>query len=157
MVDHPMHTPVLVSTMMRDREAHARQDSAIIGVVRERVDEWNQGNLDAFLAMYDPGAEYVVGSRYLNARDAIRRIHMARWFGGGDTARGRLSARLLGSEDVGNSARRLAISWTVTDGAGGQETWSSSLLFRSLPEGGWRVIHELSPLGETAGEVSGIR
>jgi hypothetical protein len=87
-----------------------------------------------------------VGSRYLNARDAIRQIHTPRWFGGGDTGRARLSIRLLGSEDAGNSARRLEISWTVTDGAGGQETWTSSLLFRSLPQGGWRVIHELSPL-----------
>jgi ketosteroid isomerase-like protein len=156
-VDHPIHTSSVVSTMMREREADALQDSAIIRVVRARVDEWNHGNLDAFLAMYDPGAEYVVGSRYLNARDAIRRIHTARWFRGGDTARARLSANLLGTGTAGDGARRVQISWTVTNGAGGEETWTSSLLFRSLPEGGWRVIHELSPLGETAGEVSGIR
>jgi uncharacterized lipoprotein YajG len=52
-VDHPVHTPSVVSTMMRDREVDALQDSAIIRVARARVDEWNQGNLDAFLAMYD--------------------------------------------------------------------------------------------------------
>jgi hypothetical protein len=154
-VDHPMHVPIMVSTMMMEREAAALQDSAIIRTVRERVDEWNQGDLDAFLAMYDTGAAYVVGSGYVNARDAIRRIHTARWFGDGDTARARLSVRLLRSEDAGEAARRLEISWTATDRTGSQETWTSSVAFRYLPETGWRVILERSSLGETAGEVSG--
>lgn len=150
-----MHVPIMVSTMMMEREAEALRDSAIIRMVRERVDEWNQGNLDAFLAMYDTEAAYVVGSGYVNARDAIRRIHTTRWFGGGDTARARLSVRLLRSETAGDAARRLEISWTATDHTGGQETWTSSLAFRFLPETGWRVVHERSSLGETAGEVSG--
>jgi hypothetical protein len=154
-VDHPMHVPIMVTMMRMDREAAALQDSAIIRMVRERVDEWNQGNLDAFLAMYDTGAAYVVGSGYVNARDAIRRIHTARWFGDGDTARAGLSIHLLRSEDAGDAARRLEISWTATDRTGGQETWTSSVAFRFLPETGWRVIHERSSLGETAGEVSG--
>ncbi|HEX6368676.1 MAG TPA: nuclear transport factor 2 family protein [Longimicrobium sp.] len=154
-VDHPMHTPILVTMMRLEEEAHALQDSAIIRMVRERVDEWNQGNLDAFLAMYVPEAEYVVGSRYLNARDAVRRIHTARWFGDGGTGRPRLSVRLLRSETAGDAARRLETSWTVTDHTGSQETWTSSLAFRLLPEAGWHVIQERSSLGETAGQVSG--
>lgn len=156
-VDHPMHVPIMVSTMMMEREAEALRDSAIIRMVRERVDEWNQGNLDAFLAMYDTEAAYVVGSGYVNARDAIRRIHTARWFGNGDTARARLSIQLLRRETAGDAAPRFEISWTATDGTGSQETWTSSLTFRPLPEGGWRVIHERSSLGEAAGEVSGNR
>ncbi|HYR06485.1 MAG TPA: hypothetical protein VEQ60_01875, partial [Longimicrobium sp.] len=97
-VDHPMHTPILVSTMMREREADALHDSAIIRVVRERVDEWNQGNLDAFLAMYDSEAAYVAGNAYLKARDAIRQIHTARWFAVGGAPRSRLSFQLLRTE-----------------------------------------------------------
>jgi hypothetical protein len=147
MVDHPMHTPTLVTMMRMGEEAQARHDTAIVHEVRARVDEWNQGNLDAFLAMYVPEAEYVVGSRYLNARDAIRGIHTARWFGGGGTARARLSADLRKSETSGDLARRVEIFWTATDGAGRQETWTSSLNFRFLPGTGWRVIHELSSLG----------
>lgn len=156
-VDHPMHVPIMVSMMMMEREAEALRDSAIIRMVRERVDEWNRGNLDAFLAMYDPKAAYVAGSAYLNARDAIRRIHTARWFGNGDSARARLSIQLLGRESAGDAAPRFEISWTAVDGTGSQETWTSSLTFRPLPEGGWRVIHERSSLGEAASEVSGNR
>lgn len=152
-VDHPMHTPILVTMMRLEQEAHALQDSAIIRMVRERVDEWNQGDLDAFLAMYDDEAAYVVGSGYMDARAAVRRIHTARWFGDGDTARARLSVHLLRSETSGDAARRLEVSWTVTDPSGGQETWTSSLGFRFLPETGWRIIHERSSLDEAA-EVS---
>lgn len=130
-----------------DEEVRVFQDSAIIHELRARVDEWNQGNLDAFLAMYLPEAEYVIGSRYLNARDAVRRIHTARWFGDGDTARARLSADLLKSQTSGDFARRVEISWTATDGAGRPETWTSSLNFRFLRETGWRVVHEVSSLG----------
>jgi hypothetical protein len=135
-VDHPMHTPILVSTMMLEREAYALRDAAIIQMVRERVDEWNQGDVDAFLSMYDPEAEYVAGSAYMNARDAIRRIHTARWSGGGDTARPRLSLQLLRAGTAGDNAPRFEISWTATDRTGSQETWTSSLTFRPLPGGG---------------------
>ena len=153
MVDHPMHTPTLVTMMRMEQEVGAVHDSAIVHEVRGRVDEWNRGNLDAFLAMYVPEAEYVVDTRYLNAREAVRRIHTARWSGDGRTARARLSADLRGSEMAGDLARRVEISWTVTDAAGRPEIWTSSLLFRYLQGTGWRVTHELSSLGETA-EVS---
>jgi hypothetical protein len=156
-VDHPMHIPIMVSTMMMEREAEALRDSALIRMVRQRVDEWNRGNLDAFLEMYDPEAAYVAGSAYMNARDAIRQIHTARWFSNGDTARARLSIQLLRRETAGDADPRFEISWTATDRTGRQETWTSSLAFRPLPGGGWRVIHERSSQGETAGEVSGNR
>jgi ketosteroid isomerase-like protein len=146
MVDHPMHTPLLVSGMMMDREVRAMQDSAIMRVVRARMDDWNQGNLEGFLAMYDEQAAYVHENGYSDARQAVRRIHTERWFrdGGGPSAR--LSARLVRTQRVGDARRRAILVWTATDSATGRgETWSSELTFQFFRGSDWRIVHEAPP------------
>ncbi|HEU4882861.1 MAG TPA: hypothetical protein VFT45_11460 [Longimicrobium sp.] len=140
-VDHPMHTPILVSMMMMEQEAHALQDSAIMRMVRAGVDEWNKGNLDAFLALYDSGAEFVRHDEYVDARDAVRQIHSARQIGDGE-GRARLSMRLVTTQTMADDARRLVIAWTATDAAGHQETWTTLPTFRFTPGVGWQIIHE---------------
>jgi hypothetical protein len=141
MDDHPMHTPLLVATIMMEQEANALKDSAIVHTMRAGVDEWNQGNLDAFLALYDSEATYMADSGPVDARDAIRQIHTTRRIGGGD-AQARLSIRLVRTETVADDARRLVIAWTATDAAGRQETWTSSPTLRFTPDVGWRIIRE---------------
>ena len=142
-VDHPMHTPMIVSGMMRDQQARAMQDSAIMRVVSTRVDEWNRGSLEGFLALYDQEAELVHDTGFSPAREAVRRMHTERWFrNGGPSAR--LSARLVRAERAGDQMRRLIVAWTATDAATGrEEAWTSELTFRFFPGSGWRVMREL--------------
>lgn len=145
MVDHPMHVPDLVTMMTLRREADAMQDSAIMRVVRAHVDEWNRGNLEGFLAMYDEEAAYVQGSGYSDARQAVRRIHTGRWFKGGGTPSARLSARLERAQRVGDTRRRAVLVWTATDADGREETWRSEVTFQFFPGSDWRVVHEAPP------------
>jgi hypothetical protein len=145
MVDHPVHTPTIVTRMTLDREVAARLDSAIMHVVRARVDEWNRGNLEGFLAMYDEEAEYVQGNGYSDAREAVRRTHAERWFRDGGTPSARLSARMARSQTVGPSRRRAILVWTATDANGHEETWRSELTFQLFPGSVWRAVHEAPP------------
>jgi hypothetical protein len=144
-VDHSMHTPTIVTRMTMDREMAARLDSAIMHVVRARVDAWNRGDLEGFLAMYDEEAEYVQGNGYLDAREAVRRIHAERWFRNGGTPSARLSARMARSQTVGDVRRRVILVWTATDANGHEETWRSELTFQLFPGQHWRAVHEAPP------------
>ena len=143
--DHPMHTPILVTMMMMEREANALQDSAIMRTVRARVDDWNQGNFEGFLALYDEEAAYVQGNGYSDARQAVRRVHSERWFKDGGSPSARLSTRLVRTQTVGDSRRRAILVWTAMDADGREETWSSELTFQFFPGSDWRVVNEAPP------------
>lgn len=143
MVDHPMHTPTLVSMRMLDEQARAMQDSAIMQVVRARVDDWNRGDLDAFLAMYDEDAGYVQGTGFSRGREAVRRAHAERWFRDGGTPNARLSASLVRTQTLGAQMRLLVLAWTATDATTGrQEAWTSEVTFLQSPGRHWRATHE---------------
>lgn len=156
--DHRVQPTHLATWMIHQAQARAMADSAIMRLIRAHVDEWNQGNLEGFLALYDREAAYVRGSGFSDAREAVRRIHTERWFrdGGGPSAR--LSARLLRTETLTDEGTRLLIlAWTAIDVATGREqTWISELTFRAFPDSDWRIIHE-EPSPEGAGGSGGTR
>jgi hypothetical protein len=137
----------LVRRAQWDHEQFAREDSVIMGELREAVDFWNAGNLDGFISeLYGQSTTYVGSAGPVEARTAVRPIHAARWFSGGRPS-GRLSVRLERAWNLGDEVRLFVCRWTVTDAATGrEESWISSLSLRKILTLGWTVLHEHSEL-----------
>lgn len=146
-VSHPVELMTLVRQAQWDQEQFAREDSAIMGKLREAVEFWNAGNLDRFVSeLYAQSTTYVGRAGPVEARTAVRPIHAVRWFSGGRPS-GRLSVRLERAWNLGDEVRLFVCRWTVTDAASGrEESWISSLSLRKILSLGWTVLHEHSEL-----------
>jgi hypothetical protein len=146
-VSHPVDLFALVDQARWDQEQYAKEDSAIMGEIREAVEFWNAGNLDRFIEdLYGQSASYVGSAGPVEARTAVRPIHAARWFSGGRPS-GRLSVRLERRWNLGDEVRLFVCRWTVTDAATGrEESWISSLSIRKFSSWGWTVLHDHSEL-----------
>ncbi|HEX6368677.1 MAG TPA: hypothetical protein VF006_07090 [Longimicrobium sp.] len=146
-VSHDTELFALVRQAQWDQEQYAREDSAIMGELREAVGFWNAGHLDRFISeLYGQSATYVGSAGPVEARAAVRPIHAARWFSDGRPS-GRLSVQLERRWNLGDEVRLFVCRWTVTDAATGrEESWISSLSFRKFPGLGWTLLHEHSEL-----------
>ena len=102
---------------------------------------WNRGDLDAFLADYEPAATYVGRSRVLRGRDEIRTAYAARFAPGG--LRDSLSFENVEVDVLGPDVVHTIAWYRLTRGDSTTGHGPTSLLMRRA-DGRWRIVHDHS-------------
>lgn len=120
------------------REASAR--AAVQAALDRSASGWNTGDLDRFMAVYEPGAAtiYISGDTETRGFDGIRAVYAQRFTGAARGALGELSIRFLDFHLL-DPAHAFAVGRFRLRRAGRADvTGLTSLLFHRTPAG-WRI------------------
>jgi ketosteroid isomerase-like protein len=121
--------------------------ATISAELEQSAQEWNRGNLDAFLLPYSdsPGTTFVGSSGLVRGKQAIREKYVASYFHPGGTLPGLLSFRDMDVRPLGPDHALAVGRWIISDRASGRQTAAGifSLVFERTPQG-WRIIHDHS-------------
>ena len=125
----------------------ARVHSEIETMLARAADNWNRGDLDAFVADYLPGAETTyIGSRgVLRGPDAIRAAYAPRFAPGG--VRDSLSFELVDVDPLAPDALNVIATYILARHVNGRDSVTArgptSLVMRRV-DGRWRIVHDHS-------------
>jgi uncharacterized protein (TIGR02246 family) len=129
-----------------DAERSARR-AEILAMLAHSADNWNRGNLDAFVADYVPSDETTyIGSRgVLRGPAAIRQAYAPRFAPG--AIRDSLSFELIDVDPVAPDALNVIATYILARRVGGRDSVTAkgptSLLMRRV-DGRWRIAHDHS-------------
>jgi ketosteroid isomerase-like protein len=116
--------------------------AAIRGLLDRQVEDWNRGDLDAFLTGYwkSPEVVFQSGGNRLAGWDAVRDRYRRTYQAEGREM-GRLEFRDLEIIPLGPDAAFARGRFRLTLADGKQPSGLFTLILRKLPEG-WRIVHD---------------
>jgi ketosteroid isomerase-like protein len=115
---------------------------AVREVLDRQVADWNQGNLDAFLAGYwnSPKVVFQSGGQRSDGWEAMRDRYRRRYQAEGK-AMGRLAFSALEIEPLGPEVMLVRGGWRLTMPDGTKPGGLFTLIVRKFPEG-WKIVHD---------------
>jgi ketosteroid isomerase-like protein len=115
---------------------------AVREVLDRQVADWNQGNLDAFLAGYwnSPKVVFQSGGQRSDGWEAMRDRYRRRYQAEGK-AMGRLAFSALEIEPLGPEVMLVRGGWRLTMPDGTNPGGLFTLIVRKFPEG-WKIVHD---------------
>ncbi len=119
-------------------------------VLKKQVDDWNRGDLDAFLGGYwkSPRVVFQSGGNRSQGWDAMRDRYRKRYQTEGKVM-GRLEFKGLEIEPLGPDAAMARGSWHLTMPDGTTPNGLFTVILRRLPDG-WKIIHDHTSSADTA-------
>lgn len=123
-------------------EPHAKDRSAIMQLLTHQQDDWNKGNVDAFLSAYwkSPDLTFVGASGLQRGYDAVYARYKKSYPDG--ATMGHLDFSELEFHFTGNDGALVIGHWHLTrDKDKGDIGGVFSLVWQRFPEG-WRIIHD---------------
>jgi ketosteroid isomerase-like protein len=117
-------------------------EKAIRGVLERQVDDWNRGDLDAFLTGYwkSPALVFQSGADRSEGWEAIRDRYRKRYQTEG-RAMGRLEFAGIEVIPLGAESAFARGRWQLTMSNGSRPAGLFTLIFRKFPEG-WKIVHD---------------
>jgi ketosteroid isomerase-like protein len=136
----------------QEKERKDPDDAArAVGAVLERqVDDWNKGDLDAFLSGYwnSPKVVFQSGGQRFDGWEAMRQRYRRRYQAQG-RAMGQLAFSALDVEALGPEAVLARGRWRLTLPDGTKPGGLFTVIFRKFPEG-WKIVHDHTSAEEPA-------
>jgi uncharacterized protein (TIGR02246 family) len=123
-------------------DAHAKDRAAIMQLLMNQQDEWNKGNVDAFMTAYwnSPELTFSGASGVQRGFDAVRARYKKAY--PDRAAMGHLDFSQLEFHFTGNDSALVLGHWHLTrDKDKGDIGGVFSLVWQRFPEG-WRIIHD---------------
>lgn len=121
--------------------AASDEELAIVDALQATVVDWNRGNLDGFMALYDESTSFVTGAGVIG-RDALRQRYATSFFTGSRPDQqlrfDELILRPLGRDHL------LMISRYVLSGGGMPDRSGRFTLVWGRTPAGWRILHDHS-------------
>jgi beta-aspartyl-peptidase (threonine type) len=117
-------------------------DQAVRAVLDRQVDDWNRGDLDAFLTGYwkSPKVVFQSGGQRFDGWEAMRDRYRQRYQAEG-RAMGRLAFSSVEIELLGADAAFVRGGWRLTMPDGTKPGGLFTLVLRKFPEG-WKIVHD---------------
>jgi ketosteroid isomerase-like protein len=122
--------------------ADEEAEKAIRKVLDKQVDDWNRGDLDAFLVGYwrSPDLVFQSGADRLAGWEATRDRYRKRYQADGREM-GKLEFSGLEVFPLGSDSAFVRGRWQLTLSNGTRPTGLFTLILRKFPEG-WKIIHD---------------
>ena len=132
-----------LTTAQSGAGAHARDRAAITQLLTTQQDDWNKGDVDAFMSAYwkSPDLTFVGASGLQRGYDAVYARYKKAY--PNSAAMGHLDFSELEFHFTGNDGALVIGHWHLTreNSAGGDIGGVFSLVWQRFPEG-WRIIHD---------------
>ncbi len=138
----------LLSRASAEAEKHDRDQAAILEVLKNQQNNWNKGDVDAFLEGYwhSPELTFAGTSGIARGWDAVRARYKKNY--ADREAMGRLTFSALEFRFLGPDAALVLGHWHLAR-AKGDVGGVFSLVWERFPEG-WRIIHDHTSAAEPA-------
>jgi ketosteroid isomerase-like protein len=123
--------------------------SAIKKVLDRQEQDWNKGDLDAFLEGYwnSPKVVFQSGGDRNVGFEAMRERYRKRYKAEG-RAMGRVSFSDVEIEPLGSESAFVRGRWGLTMPDGKKPGGLFTLIFRKFPTSGWKIVHDHTSIGE---------
>jgi ketosteroid isomerase-like protein len=126
----------------RGLAAHRSEDAeALVRLLVATTDEWNRGNLEAFIAPYARDSTFMTAAGPVG-RDLMVRRYREKYFAGGRPLQAlrfeELEVRALGPDHALMTGR-----FVLSGGALAEQSGRFTLVWVRTPEG-WRILHDHS-------------
>ena len=137
---------LLVAVVAASRSPRAEGPDAEVAAIKKVLDkqeqDWNKGDLDAFLEGYwhSPGVVFLSGGDRHDGFDAMRERYRKRYKAEGK-AMGQVAFSGVEIQALGPDSAFVRGRWGLTLPDGKKPGGLFTLIFRKLPEG-WKIVHD---------------